>query len=60
MRERGVWNGQLKDSGRNDEQVEETKLSETDEDVGDSSVDEVEVVGKGITKEEERGLEHEK
>ena len=45
--------------GGNDEQVEEeTKCSETDDDTGDSLVDEEEVVGEGITEEEEGSLEH--
>ena len=47
-------------SGGNDEAVEEdSEGGETDEDAGDSFVDEEEVVGEGATKEEESGLEHE-
>ena len=49
-----------KSSGGNDEEVEEeTECSETDDDAGDDFVDEVEVVGKSITEEEESGLKHE-
>ena len=53
------WTVVRENGSENDEQVEEgTRRGETDGDAGDNLVDGEEVVGEGIAKEEETGLEH--
>lgn len=53
MRETEVWNG-------HDEQLEEIERDNTCDNSSDDSVNDEEVVGEGITEEEERGLKYER
>ena len=59
-RERGLdWTIVGESGSGNDEEVEQqTKYGETNGDAGDNLVDGEEVVGEGVSKEEETGLEH--
>ena len=53
------WTIEGKGTSRSYEEVEQkTECGEADDNAGDNSVDEVEVVGEGVSEEEESGLEH--